>query len=186
MTMEGKENQISKNIWLADSGASSHMTNSDFGLFNVKVIDSKIKIGDGKYIKVEKMGSLKLSFLTKENTKTIITLTNVKYTPQICVNLLSIPAALENGYHIGNHGLHLYLFKGDFKLTFNKLYKTGKNSVCGIELYPVTQETAYPILEPGTQLKTSDLHELLGHCGEDATRNTAKFYGWKITAFPPM
>ena len=33
-----KYNQVTKHIWLADSGASSHMCIQDDGMFNVKMV----------------------------------------------------------------------------------------------------------------------------------------------------
>ena len=40
-----KYNQVTKHIWLADSGANSHMCIQDDGMFNVKMIFSKVTIG---------------------------------------------------------------------------------------------------------------------------------------------
>ena len=125
------------------------MTNDESGLFNVKLIESKITIGDRKYLKAEKIGSLKLAYIVNKATTTI-TLKNVKYAPQLCVNLLSIPAALSNGYNIGNEGQYLYLQKGNFKLKFDKLFSSGKSSVCGIYMQPILQDAAYPALEEVT------------------------------------
>ena len=56
------------------------MTNNESGLFNVKLIESKITIGDGKYLRAEKIGSLKLAYIVNKATTTI-TLKNVKYAP---------------------------------------------------------------------------------------------------------
>ena len=38
-------NKIRSNIWIADSGALSHMTNDTSGLFYTRKIQSKVKIG---------------------------------------------------------------------------------------------------------------------------------------------
>ena len=73
-----KGGTVRRNLWLADSSASSHMTNDESGLFNVKLIESKITIGDGKYLRAEKIGSLKLAYIINKATTTI-TLKNVKY-----------------------------------------------------------------------------------------------------------
>ena len=40
-------NEIRKDIWIADSGASSHMTNDVSGLINHRKINLKVKIGNG-------------------------------------------------------------------------------------------------------------------------------------------
>jgi hypothetical protein len=128
------EGKINKNTWLADSGASSHMTNNDEGMFNVKIVESKITIGDGKTLTSHKVGSIKMTFQNMEGTQSTVTLHNVKYAKDLCVNLLSIPVALQNGFQIGNKGNNLNLKKGNFWLFFNKLFLSGKAYVCGIDL----------------------------------------------------
>jgi len=45
-TIEG-DKQPSNNIWIADSATSTHITNSEASLFNVKTINKPVKIGDG-------------------------------------------------------------------------------------------------------------------------------------------
>jgi hypothetical protein len=54
--------------------------------------------------------------LSKDNEEKTCLLQNVKSVPELMVNLLSIPVALNNGFQIGNEGIHLHLTKGDFKL----------------------------------------------------------------------
>ena len=144
------------------------MSNSDKGMFNVNVCESKVNIGDGKGLAVLKVGSLKMTFSSKEGLQTF-TLKNVKYVPDLCVNLLSIPVALKDGFNIGNEGMYLFLQKGNFHLKFNKLFTTGSSSICGIDLYPMTPEYAAPALEEGSKIILQDAHSILGHCGEDST-----------------
>jgi hypothetical protein len=37
-----------KHLWLVDSGASSHLTNNLEGMFNIRNLESRITVGDGK------------------------------------------------------------------------------------------------------------------------------------------
>jgi hypothetical protein len=106
-------NSSLKYTWLADSGASSHMTNSDDGMFNIHMQESTVTIGNGTSLKVTKIGDLKVAFRNEEGLQ-IFTLQRVKYIPDLCVKLLSIPVALKEGFQIGNKGLQLYLQKGKF------------------------------------------------------------------------
>ena len=46
-------------MWIADSGASSHMINNSYGLINSRGINSKVKIGSGEYIEAELIGDLR-------------------------------------------------------------------------------------------------------------------------------
>jgi len=97
----GSSKQITKSslkyTWLADSGASSHMTNSDDGLFNIHMQESTVTIGNGTSLKVTKIGDLKVTFRNEEGLQ-IFTLQKVKYIPDLCVKLLSIPVALKEGF----------------------------------------------------------------------------------------
>ena len=156
------------------------MTNSDEEMYNVRMEESRVTIGNGTSLKTMKIGDLKMTFKGKEGLE-IFTLKNLKYVPDLCVNLLGIPVALQEGYAIGNDGLHLFLQKGDFKLNFDTLFKTGSSAICGIYLQPWTPEHAYPALQQGSKIKLQEAHAKLGHCGEDATRATAKYYGWETT-----
>ena len=72
-----KYNQVTKHIWLADSGASSHMCIQDDGMFNVKMILSKVTIGNGKSMVSPKLGDIWMTFQTKEGKKMFL-LENVK------------------------------------------------------------------------------------------------------------
>ena len=102
------KNSLKKYTWLADSGASSHMTNSDAGMFNIRMQESTVTIGNGEGLKATKIGDLKVTFWNEKGLQ-IFTLQNVKYIPDLCVNLLSIPVALKEGFQIGNQGMHFYL-----------------------------------------------------------------------------
>jgi hypothetical protein len=44
------------NVWVGDSGASCHMTCSDEGIFNCRVIKSSVKIGNGKELSATRIG----------------------------------------------------------------------------------------------------------------------------------
>jgi hypothetical protein len=43
-----------KDLWIADTGASCHMTCNDTGMLNCIDINEHIKVGDGNYIKAIK------------------------------------------------------------------------------------------------------------------------------------
>ena len=52
---------MTKHTWLADSGASSHYVNNDDGMFDVKIQDSSIMIGNSKQMRSIKTGSIKMT-----------------------------------------------------------------------------------------------------------------------------
>ena len=168
MTVESKTYKkmlgMTKHTWLADSGASSHYVNNDDGMFDVKIQDSTIMIGNLKQMTSTKTGSIKM---TGQDSNTgqdyTFVMKNVQYVPELWVNLLSIPAALQQGYKLGNNGLKIHLTKDNFKLTFDKIYQTKRGYICGVELHPHTNEFANAALSIGHKLDTKEAHGMLGH-----------------------
>ena len=111
------------NTWVGDTGATSHMTNNDEGMFNCRASDSKVYIGDGKGLDIKKQGDLHVS--TRVDGKwTEFTMKNVLYVPELNTSLFSITQAIQNGYKLNseNDGKHtkLVLSKSKFKLEFVK------------------------------------------------------------------
>jgi acid phosphatase class B len=47
---------LTKNTWIADNCASTHMGNSDEDMTDVKVIDSPVQIGNGTTLHATKIG----------------------------------------------------------------------------------------------------------------------------------
>ena len=65
-----------------------------------------------------KIGSLKRTIIQKDGTTVNVTLTEVKYVPELWINLFSIRKALKNGFNIGNKGVKIFLTKHDKKIIF--------------------------------------------------------------------
>jgi hypothetical protein len=57
-----EEGQIGPDQWVGDSGPTGHITCNEIGLFDTKPISQKIIVGDGRSIKVEKTGKLRVAF----------------------------------------------------------------------------------------------------------------------------
>ena len=48
------EDRMNKYTWIGDTGASSHITNSHEGMFDLSVSEGYVKVGDGQYINIKK------------------------------------------------------------------------------------------------------------------------------------
>ena len=46
--MTTQANKIEKHTWIADSGATTHMTNSVEGMKNLKTVEQNVSVGDGR------------------------------------------------------------------------------------------------------------------------------------------
>ena len=74
--------------WIADSGATLHVTNSLNGMFDPKPCKLNITIGDGKTIVLSQKGKKHLEVKQPhQKTKTLV-LQDVHYVPDLMCNLL--------------------------------------------------------------------------------------------------
>ena len=51
-----ESNKFTKETWVGDTGATSHMMNSDKRLLNAQTINEQIRVGNGKYMIATKKG----------------------------------------------------------------------------------------------------------------------------------
>jgi hypothetical protein len=154
-------------IWICDSGASSHYCVSDKGMFDVRDIDEKIRVGNGNLLVATQSGNLNLDATQIDGTKFTITLQDVKFVPDLWVNLLSINQALKKGYRISNNIMIISLSKGLNKITFDRFFKAKDGTVSGILMRPCDNPIAYTVLNGVTKrgIEINDFHTMLGHCG---------------------
>ena len=127
------KSDFNENTWLADTGASCHFTNDDTGLINVQRINERVKIGNGEYMTATKKGTLVGYVVQKNGRKTKIQL-EVKYIPELYVNLFSIGRSLHLGWELGNKGTMINLRKGAFKVDFDRVAKTYNGYISGFEI----------------------------------------------------
>ena len=93
------------NIWIGDTGASCHMTNSLEGLSSMTDTKQSVTMGDGKSISTAQIGVWKGVKVTKDGQTKAITLSKVAYVPSLCVNLFSITQAMKQGASLSSKGL---------------------------------------------------------------------------------
>jgi hypothetical protein len=89
-------------IWICDSGASSHYCSLDRGMIDVKNINEDICFGNGDFLNATKIGSLKCRVIQIDGSTLNIILHDVKFVPNLWVNLFSITQALKKGHMISN------------------------------------------------------------------------------------
>ena len=98
-----------KDIWIADSGASSHMTNDISGLRNQEKINARIKVGSRAYVSSTIKGDLYGTAISKDRKETKIILQNVKYIPGLFCNLISLTTVLQKGFKLSGDQKGIYL-----------------------------------------------------------------------------
>jgi hypothetical protein len=174
---------LTDDIWICDSGAYEHNCKSDKGLFDVKDINEKITIGNGQIMKANKVGSLKCHVIQLNGSSVDVTLKEVKYAPELWVNLFSISKALKKGFDLSNKGLMISLKKGSVSVTFDRVIKTVNGSISGIKMITYDPSVAYLAKGSLTAIKEIDVnkfHEMNGRFGVDRLKKTANIRGLKL------
>ena len=117
-----------------------------------------------------------------------VTLYEVKYVPELWMNLFSLNKALKNGYTLSNKGLSICLTKGPCSVTFDRVIRTTNGFVSGIKLsinpYPVSSPVSCNAMINAEHNKSIDInvfHEMMSHCGVDKLQKTADIHGLKLT-----
>ena len=183
MASATKNLKFTPNCWVADSGASTHMTNSPVGLYNVKQVNQKILVGDGRSMLVTKIGTWKGTFLDAQGKTQNIILEDVQLIPELMTNLFSLTKAMKKGFTISGQKTTIEVSKGNWKLKFSKLLSENENFICGVNIKPTTEKIEIGFIG-NTPLKPTTLeaaHTILGHSGRDKTLATSKQLGWKIS-----
>ena len=172
-----------ENIFIADSGASCHMTSSLSGMTDIVDINEKITVGNGQVIRATKMGTMNGIVRTSDGTMRKVSLFQCKYVPELApFNLFSITHALSRGFELGNDGEKIFIRKGDFKMMFDRRIGTKSGYVVGIEIVPRDgpTELANPTLADGNQVDINEFHAMMGHPAESKIKFIAKYYGVKL------
>jgi hypothetical protein len=121
-------------------------------------------------MKAKKVGSLKCHFIQLNGSSINFTLKEVKYVPELWVNLFIISEVLKNGFDISNKVLMINLKKGSVSVTFHRIIKTFNGFISGIKMTTYDPFVAYIANGNLTAIKEIDLnkfHKVIGHCGVD-------------------
>ena len=76
-------------IWISHSGASCHYCNDDENLYDYKNISEEITVGNGNVMIAKKIRK-RCVILQQNGERLIVTLKNVKFVPELWINLFSI------------------------------------------------------------------------------------------------
>ncbi len=86
-----------QDIWIGDSGASSHLTNDSKWIFNKESIKSSVVVANRDQMNIKFKGLLNVTFIHKDGSEVNKTL-EVKYCPQLTQTLFSFTSALANDW----------------------------------------------------------------------------------------
>ncbi len=166
--------KVTATTFIGDSGASTHMGNCDKGMFDVTVISTPVKVGNGLTLTAQKLGKKRVTAIQLDGSTMDLVLEDYKFVPGLWVNLFSITKALDKGWNIGNNKANIYLQKGTTTLRFDRVIPTHKGFVVGVEMIPREKDDtslATVVMERGTTVEINMLHKTLGHPSEVPIRN---------------
>ena len=75
-----------------------------------------------------------------------VMLKEVKYVPELWVNLFSINKALKNGFKLSNDGISICLSKGPVSLSFDQIIPTTNGFVTGVKMSAIRLDAIYNAL----------------------------------------
>ncbi len=167
-------------MWLGDTGASCHMTNSTDGLVNLVPNKSWIVFGNGQRLESTHIGELVGTVEQKDGEKKQIKMKNVKLVPDLYVNLFSLSAALKEGCDLEGSAEKLTIKKGNNKYFFDQKIKSRKGYIFGIRIVKAFEPEGKRHDKKGQSYNIMKFHEMLGHASETLTRSTAKKMGIRL------
>ena len=169
-------------IWICDSGASSHSTKSEKGARNKKGTFSTSVGHTGPAIKATSSIDVPGRFLEKDGSSGIrACLTDVSFNEGLNFNLLSLSRMLVQGWKISSgNASGIQIQKGENVIKFDIVIPTAKGAIIACRFIRDSDINATST-ETGVRMGIEKAHRLLGHGDENSTRLTAKKLGWVIT-----
>ena len=169
---------LGKNIFIGDSAATSHMTSSKMGVYNLAPTNGSVMIGNGKSIRCTHKG--KLDVICKHKDGSIARETwDVKIVPELNHDQFSFTKAMKDGWQMNGRwkegGLMIELFKTTrASMKFDRMIPSGSSWLMGIRVQRVFDQ-AHAAMEPGKTIFISKFHQITGHTGEHLLKPTANY-----------
>jgi hypothetical protein len=170
---------LTKNTFIADSGATCHMRNSMAGMYDVEEHTQAITVGNSERMYSKFRGKFKGTIIQQDGQYIDIILDDVLYVPDLWINLFSITKVLISpNVELGNNGqlITLHFKEQEYTLTFDKILNAGQGHLQGVEINP-SEDYATMMMLTNALIIYEDMHEKLGHPNVQVVRHTAKHYG---------
>ena len=174
-------NVLEMDTWICDTGASTHMCNSNEGMFDcVKCTNQFIKVGSGQKLEINKKGKKRCVAIQKDGKKKKIILENIYHIPKLWYNLFSVLESLRKGWKITNDGLKIEIKKGRSAITFDRVIRCPTGHLTGVKLIPEDDTSLIATHERKMKVKYIDAHAKLFHANDEVVKNTGENLNWKI------
>ena len=178
---EPKFDTFEKDTWIADSGASTHMCNSDEGMYQcVATPNQFIKVGNGDKLAILKKGMKRCTIIQKNGSKINITLHNVYHVPKLWYNLFSLMEALRHGWKLGNKGMNITITSKRKHIEFDRIFKCPTGHLNGVKIQTETDTSLISKEIKKIKMFQVDAHNKLMHTNAETVKLTADKLNWKL------
>ena len=174
-----------EDLWIGDSGASSHMMGSEEHVFNKKLITGSVRTANGAHMKMLCEGDINVDVITKNGDVTSDTL-RVKVIPGMKQKLFSFTQSMMGGWTMQGGQtkqgeLFIALTHEDHKpIIFDRVLKAGNSVLLAAKMVIKNPEEVNAAIVNGKQSKEY-FHRVTGHAGHHLMDATAKYYKVDLT-----
>ena len=174
-----------EDLWIGDSGASSHMMGSEEHVFNKKLISGSTRTANAAHMKMLCEGVINVDVITKNGDITSGTL-RVKVIPGMKQRLLSFTQAMVVGWSMQGGQtkqgeLFISLTHEDHKpIIFDRVLKAGNSVLLAAKMVIKNPEEVNSVIVNGKQSKKY-FRKVTGHAGHHLMDATAKYYKVDLT-----
>jgi hypothetical protein len=96
------------------------MVCDDSKLFDFESVNDEVVVGDGRPLRVAKIGKLKVHFANSSGKLSEFIMDKVKFVPSLRMNLLSLVVGIKKGWKLESDRDTLILSKHEHQILFNK------------------------------------------------------------------
>ena len=174
-----------EDLWIGDSGASSHMMRTEEDVFNKKLISGSMRTANGDQMKMLCEGDINFDVITKNGDVTSSTL-RVTVIPGMKQKLFSFTQAMMGGWTLqGGQTKQRKLFiaptHADHKpIIFDRVLKAGNSVLLAAKMVIKNPAEVNAAIVNGEQSKEY-FHRVTGHAGHHLMDATAKHYKVDLT-----
>ena len=174
-----RQQGITTDTFIADSGATTHMRNSEHGMFDMVDHIVDIKVGNSQTMVSTKKGKFKGLAIQKNGQTKDLVLSDVLVVPALWVNLLSITKAIKHpNVELGSKRGLITLTMGEDRITFDKEINNGSGRLLGLDIVP--RAGVASVITDNALMEYDQVHEILGHPHNAVVKATAKKMGIQL------
>ena len=174
-----------EDLWIVDSGSTSHMMGSEEHVLNKKLISGSMRTVNGAHMKMLCEGDINADVITKNGDVTSGTLRD-KVIPGMKQNLFSFTQAMIGGWTMQGGQtkqgeLFIALTHEDHKpIIFDRVLKAGNSVLLAAKVVIKNPEEVNAAIVNRNQSKEY-FHRVTGHAGHLLMDATAKYYKVDLT-----